>query len=68
MHHVCTCSAVKMIGQKGRKVTVKYDNGEQEDVAQDHVQSNELPIDFGEEAIPLQVRQQSAVQEQLLTM
>lgn len=46
---------MKVLGQKGRKVTVKYDNGETEDVSQEHVQSNDLPVDFGEEAIPLQV-------------
>ena len=39
----------------GSKVQVKYDNGEVESVALEHLQPADPPVDFGKEAVHFQV-------------
>jgi hypothetical protein len=45
-------SVLKVL-QTGYKV--RYDNGESENIREEHVHPNDPPVEFGEEQIPLQV-------------
>jgi hypothetical protein len=47
---------VTILSVFGSRVTVKYDNGEEEVVQVEHLQPDTAPVDFGKEAIPFQVR------------
>ena len=47
---------VKILSINGTRVDVQYDNGEVETVQSEHLQPAEPPVDFGKEAVHLQVR------------
>jgi hypothetical protein len=47
---------VKILAVRGQQVDVLYDNGEEETVALEHLQPGDPPVDFGKEAVHLQVR------------
>lgn len=46
---------VKILSVRGTRVAVQYDNGEEETVQSEHLQPAEPPVDFGKEAVSLQV-------------
>jgi hypothetical protein len=46
---------VKILEVNGNRVSVEYDNGEDEEVALEHLQPANPPVDFGKEAVHLQV-------------
>jgi hypothetical protein len=52
---------VKVIAVDGARVKVEYDNGEEETVQSEHLQPANPPVDFGKEAVHLQVAIPSSV-------
>lgn len=53
----CCVPILQVLGRNNKKLRVRYDNGEEDDVLIEHVSPlDTLPVNFGEEEYPLAVR------------